>query len=247
MNPASLPILTYHAIDDSGAITATSPSWFAATIEALDGSGLRAIDLGEWVARGRPPAEGGYAIAFDDGLASILRVADVLSRRSIPATVFLVADRIGRDNAWPGQPRGIPRARLLDRAEILDLAARGFRFGSHGRTHARLDRMDRSEVAGELVGSRDRIEQVVGRPCPLLAYPHGASDARVRALAAGIYESAFGTRLSYASSGDDPHDIARIDAFYLRSPRSLASLAGGRWHPYLAVRRALRAARRAVA
>ncbi len=247
MSPGPLPILTYHAIDDSGAITATSPAWFAATIDALDSAGLRPIDLGDWVARGRPPVDGGYAIAFDDGLASILGVADLLIARAIPATVFLVADRLGLDNAWPGQPPGIPRSRLLDRGEVEALAGSGFRFGSHGRAHARLDRMGPSALREELVGSRDRIEQVVGRPCPLLAYPYGASNPRALALAYEVYESAFGTRLAYASAWDDPADVARIDAFYLRSPRALAALASGRWHPYLAFRRALRAARQAIA
>jgi len=237
---AGLPILTYHAIDRTGAITSADPDRFAETLAALRESGHRAVDLGDWITAGRPDIPRGFAICFDDGLASILQVADLLGHHAIPATVFLLADRIGSDNAWPGQPSGIPRARLLDRSELESLADRGFRFGSHGRNHARLDRMPPGNLDRELRGSRDAIEQSLGRPCPLLAYPYGASNARVREAAAVAYHAAFGTRLAYGSASDDRSAISRIDAYYLRSPRALEALIAGRWHLGLAVRRTLR-------
>ena len=59
---------------------------------------------------------------------------------------------------------------------------------------------------------------MIGRPCRLLAYPYGSAEPRVRSAAARRYDAAFGTRLAYASAADDRFDIARIDAYYLRSP-----------------------------
>ncbi len=247
MTRGGLPILTYHAIDAGGAVTATDPARFAETLAALLEAGFRAVDLGDWVARGRPEVARGFALTFDDGFCSILDVADRIARDSIPATVFLVADRIGLDNAWPGQPAGVPRAPLLGRSDLETLGRLGFRFGSHGRTHARFDRLAPGALEAELAGSRAAIEQAVGHPCRLLAYPYGASNPRVRAAAARTHDAAFGTRLAYASAGDDPFAIARIDAYYLRSRRALGRLIAGRWHRGLAVRRALRAARRSVA
>ncbi len=247
MTAKGLPILTYHAIDSTGAVTSTEPGRFAETLDALLGVGFRAVDLGEWVEAGRPEVDRGFALAFDDGLRSILGVADRLARLAIPATVFLVADRIGLDNAWPGQPAGIPRSPLLGRSDLESLARLGFRFGSHGRSHARLDRLSPADLRDELASSRDRVEQLIGRPCPLLAYPYGAADARVRAEASKVYGAAFGTRLAYASADDDAFDIARIDAYYLRPRAALERLTSGRWHARLAVRRALRAVRGTVA
>ena len=247
MTTSGLPILTYHAIDAGGAVTSTEPGRFAETLDALLGAGFRAVDLGEWIEAGRPAVDRGFALAFDDGLRSILGVADRLARLAVPATVFLVADRIGLDNAWPGQPSGVPRSRLLGRSDLESLARLGFRFGSHGRSHARFDRLTPQDLGDELVSSRDRIEQLVGRPCPLLAYPYGAADARVRAEARKVYDAAFGTRLAYASPADGPFDIARIDAYYLRPRAALELLTSGRWHGRLAVRRALRAVRGTVA
>ena len=241
-----LPILTYHAIDDRAAVTSTSPGRFAETIDALLGAGFRPVDLGEWVARSRPEVDKGFAIAFDDGLGSILGVADRLARDAIPSTVFLVAGRIGSDNAWPGQRAGIPRARLLDRSDLGALARLGVRFGSHGMSHARLDRLGPADLDAELAGSREAIERCTGMPCPLLAYPYGCSNPAVRSAAARRYEAAFGTRLAYASASDDQFNLARVDAYYLRGPRALELLIGRRWSRRLAVRRVLRAARDSI-
>ena len=241
-----LPILTYHAIDAGRAVTATDPARFADTLDALMENGFVAVDLGDWIARGRPVVGRGYAITFDDGLRSILGVADRLHRLAIPATVFLVAGRIGSDNAWPGQPSGIPRSRLLDRSDLDSLARLGFRFGLHGLTHARLDRLPPPLMEDELIRSRETIEQATGQSCRLLAYPYGISRQSIRDAASRVYDAAFGTRLAYGSAADDLYDIARIDAYYLRSRRSVDLLTTGRWRGRLAIRRAMRAARRSV-
>jgi peptidoglycan/xylan/chitin deacetylase (PgdA/CDA1 family) len=246
MTRRGLPILTYHAIGGDAAVTSTAAARFAETLDALREAGFRAVDLGEWVDRGRPEVEKGFAVAFDDGLRSILGVADRLARESIPATVFLVAGRVGSDTAWPGQPGSIPRASLLGRSDLEALARLGFRFGSHGLTHARFDRLSPGELDRELIRSRDLIEEMSGRACRLLAYPYGSAGPAVRSAAARRYDAAFGTRLAYASGADDRFDIARIDAYYLRPRRALERLIAGRWHRRLAVRRALRALRTSV-
>jgi peptidoglycan/xylan/chitin deacetylase (PgdA/CDA1 family) len=246
MKPGSLPILTYHAIDSSGAVTATEPSRFADTLDALLGAGFRAIDLGRWIEANRPPVENGFAITFDDGLRSILGLADRLSRLEIPATIFLVANRIGLDNTWPGQRSNIPVARLLGRNDLETLAKLGFRFGSHGCTHLGFDRLSTRDLKNELIDSRDRIEQVIGSPCRLLAYPYGSTNPRVRTAASRVYDAACGTRLAYASASDHLYDLARLDAYYLRSPQAVDRLIAGRWNGRLAVRRALRAVRATV-
>jgi hypothetical protein len=57
------------------------------------------------------------------------------------------------------------------------------------------------------------------------------------------YDAAFGTRLDYAAPDDSKFRIARIDAYYLRSERSLDLLIQGRLHSYLRMRRTLRQVR----
>jgi peptidoglycan/xylan/chitin deacetylase (PgdA/CDA1 family) len=246
MKSGSLPILTYHALDSSGAVTSTEPSRFVETIDTLLEAGFRAIDLGRWIEAGRPPVENGFALAFDDGMRSILGVADRLARLGIPATIFLIADRIGLDTRWPGQPSQIPTARLLGRADIQSLAGLGFRFGSHGCSHQRFTDLNVSQLKLELHDSRDRIEQLTGSSCRLLAYPYGSANRLVRAAASKVYDAAFGTRLAYAHARNHSFQIPRIDAYYLKSPTAVNRIISGKWQGRLAVRSLLRAVRSTV-
>ncbi len=236
-------VLTYHAIDGSGSPIAVEPGRFADTIGRLVDAGLVAVDLGDWVARGRPHRERGFAVAFDDGLRSVLAGVEALERTGVPATIFVVTRHVGGDNAWPGQPGWVGRRAMLDWSEIDDLARRGFRFGAHTATHPRLDRLRPAEVEAELIGSRDAIEARLNRPCPLLAYPYGVSTQAVRERAGRAFVAAFGTRPAIASGESAAFDLPRVDGCYLGFPGVMERLIAGRLRPWLAVRRGLRAAR----
>ncbi len=244
MRPHGLPILTYHDIDANGAVTSTDPAWFAETLHALHESGYRCVDLQEWILAGRPPVDRGYALTFDDGYRSILEIADVLVRYQATATVFLVSDRVGQDNDWPGQPAWVPRAALLDWSEIEGLHPLGFGFAAHGRTHCRLDRCDDVTLIEEIQGSRLALEDRLGRACPLFAYPYGISTPRVRDAVVPHFDGAFGTRLDLADAQQCVHELSRVDAYYLRSERALSRLIHGRLQAWLSMRRALREIRR---
>jgi peptidoglycan/xylan/chitin deacetylase (PgdA/CDA1 family) len=246
MRTGALPVLTYHAFDRSGGVIATDPAWLGETLDALAGAGFRAVDLDDWIARGRPDVERGFALTIDDGLRSILDVAEVIARHEVPATVFLVTDRVGSDSDWPGQPSAVPRSPLLSWSDAASLSALGFRFAAHGRTHVALDRCDDARLDRELKGSRDAVEQNLGRPCRLLAYPYGRASPRVRRAAARHFAAAFGTRLDVADRTQRITHLSRIDAYYLRSRRNLDRLVSGRWRGWLGIRRTLRGVRQAV-
>jgi peptidoglycan/xylan/chitin deacetylase (PgdA/CDA1 family) len=241
-----LPILTYHALDGSGSPVSTDPAWFVDSICRLHEAGLKAVDLTEWIARGRPAIERGFAVAFDDGLRSILRAVPTLERLGVPATVFLVTDHVGKDNDWPGQPGWVPREATLDWSEILDISIRGFAFGSHTRAHPRLDRLGAEAIRRELSGSSQAIESRLNRECRLFAYPYGSVGPEARSEAGRLYDAAFGTRLDATSAADDPFQLPRIDAYYVRSDRAVNRLISGRLGASLAARRGLRMVRRAA-
>lgn len=245
MSPSTLPILTYHAIDESGSPISTSPSWFAETIARLVDAGFVGVDLADWVARGRPEVSDGFAVTFDDGLRSILPALETLGRFGLPSTVFLVTDYVGRDNDWPGQPSWVPRAETLDWSEVADLSGRGVAFGSHSRTHRRLDRARIETVERELRGSSDAIAARLGRPYRLFAHPYGVTNREVGGRCR-LFDAAFGTKLAMTSSRDDAFNLPRVDAHYLRSPRVLDRLVDGRLGAWLMARRAMRSARRAA-
>ncbi len=244
MSTLGLPILTYHSLDDSGAVTATEPSRFTETIERLIGAGFRGVDLVTWIAQGRPDVPKGFAVTFDDGFRSILSGCETLERHRIPAAVFLVTDHVGGMNDWPRQPRGIPHSELLDWSELAELSRRGFTFGAHSATHPRLDRITARAIGAELWKSQLVIESRLQQSCGLLTYPYGISTCAVRERVGYRYDAAFGTRLAMANAASPLFDLPRIDAYYLKSFQVLDRLISGRLQPWLRMRRSLRTARR---
>src|ERR1700735_2861958 len=63
--------------------------------------------------------------------------------------------------------------------ELPPLAGAGWEVGSHSRSHPHLTQLTDSALRDELVGSRELLEQRLGRPCRTLAYPYGDVDSRV--------------------------------------------------------------------
>jgi peptidoglycan/xylan/chitin deacetylase (PgdA/CDA1 family) len=93
--------------------------------------------------------------------------------------------------------------------ELRSLVERGIEVGSHTVSHPHLPQLSDEELSAELRESKQRLEDELGRPCSVLAYPFGDCDDRVRA-AAGLagYEAAFG--LPGDAAGSDPFDVFRV-------------------------------------
>lgn len=121
-------------------------------------------------------AAGDARLTFDDGGASALvATAPLLEGRGRRGAFFVVTDRIGTDG-------------FLDEDGLRELRARGHAIGSHGRSHRALTKLDERELADELRGSRQRLEEILGEEMTSLAVPGGFYDARIaRAAAAAGY------------------------------------------------------------
>jgi peptidoglycan/xylan/chitin deacetylase (PgdA/CDA1 family) len=157
-------------------------------------------------------------VTFDDAYANLSCAVPILERLGIRATVFAVSGFTddGRRFDVPelaDELAAHPEAlATMSWDELRDLAARGFEIGSHTATHPHLPRLSDAELERELVDSRARLEEELGRPCTLLAYPYGEHDARVHACArrAG-YEAAFVLRAG-AERGN-PFAVPRVDLY----------------------------------
>lgn len=244
---AGVPVVTYHALGEGPAPLWTPLSRFEAELAAFARAGYRAVPLGEVVDRlryGEAPPERAVAITFDDGYRSVVTEAlPRLADRGWTATVFLVSGACGGTSRWPGQPASVAEARLLDWEEATALTEAGWELGSHGVTHAPLTRLSDAAVEEEIAGSIGAIGERTGAVARLLAYPYGAVDDRVRALAAAHVDGAAGTRPGLVRAASDLLNMERIDAHYL-SPRRIATLDRPATRARLRVRRWMRRARR---
>lgn len=174
-----------------------------------------------WAARrAEDPVAAGVAITFDDGYADALEVAaPLLAARRLPFTVFVTMGHVESGDR-----------RYLSEAGLRELAAAGATVGSHGRTHAPLTSCDDAALDGELRGSREWLESVLGRTVGTLSYPHGAVDGRVRDAAARAgYAVGYTSRFGAVPVGGDPLARPRVDVWARDRVGTLGAKLAGRW------------------
>lgn len=84
-----------------------------------------------------------------------------------------------RIEAWAGRPdHREERDRALTTEELRQLAGSGiFSIGAHTISHAPLPQLTPVEKAAEISGSRQRCEEILGRPVETFAYPFGEMDS----------------------------------------------------------------------
>ncbi len=103
----AVPILTYHSLDNSGAVTSVAPREFRGHMQILAQRGFNGISLADlldcWAGRGTLPQHP-VVITFDDGFANVLEhAAPSLADLGFGATIFVVTGRCGQTNDWPNQ------------------------------------------------------------------------------------------------------------------------------------------------
>jgi peptidoglycan/xylan/chitin deacetylase (PgdA/CDA1 family) len=205
-------VLTYHDVTDNPAYASeqVSPAVLRAQLAGAVRWGMQFVplpELGERLLRGAP-VDGLAAITFDDALVGVHRNAiGVLAELGLPATVFVVSDRLGV--ASPDWYESSDRVMTVD--ELREVADAGLDIQSHTRTHADLPTLDDPALDGELGGSRAALSDLVGRDVQYLAYPFGHFDAHVCAAArqAG-YRAAFTFRNGRVTRGLDPYRLPRL-------------------------------------
>ena len=206
-----VPVLMYHRIGIAppGASQTTrgltvAPADFAAQMRWLKRHGYHAITQHRLYAAlidGAPLPSRPIVISFDDGYRDVLEhAAPVLRRLDLPAIVYVITER------------AVPtRSSFLTWPMMRRLERDGFEIGSHTVSHAELTSLPDRDALAELVDSRRALERRLGHPVQWLAYPYGAVDARVAALArrAG-YVLAVTTRPGVQQEAARPLELRRL-------------------------------------
>lgn len=172
--------LMYHSVGgvahDPYQVT-VSPDRLARQLRWLSRRGLTGVSMRELLAaRAQGRAARLVGLTFDDGYADFLTEAvPLLHEYGHTATVFVLAGRLGGDNAW--DPDG-PRKPLLDATGVRAAQSAGMEIGSHGLLHRDLTALDDAELAAETADSRGRLAEITGAAPGGFCFPYGAVDAR---------------------------------------------------------------------
>jgi peptidoglycan/xylan/chitin deacetylase (PgdA/CDA1 family) len=219
-------VLCYHAVSDGWPhLLSVPPADFERQLELLVGRGWRPAPASEVLA--------GHGkllhVTFDDAFRSVRAALPALERLRVPATVFVCAGYA--DDGRPLRVRelaadadSIPgELETMTWDEVRELAARdGIEIGAHTVSHPHLPTLSDAELDRELVDSKRRIEDELGRPCPLFAYPYGEHDARVRRAAGRAgFTVAFGLQ-PRGSTWSDRYQLPRVGIWRGEGERTVA-------------------------
>ncbi len=206
----TLPILTYHAIEDGDGPLSVPPKRFAEHLEAISSLGYAPTSLDRSVNRlyrwGNHSVDREIAITFDDGYASVLtEVMPLLERFGFKATVFVISDLVGCR---------LEGRKLLGWRDIAALSEAGVEIGSHTATHAMLTQLGLAGIYREVGDSKRRIEDHLGKAVRYFAYPRGLATARVRRVVVECgYAGACGTVAGTNTNRSDPYFLKRRELY----------------------------------
>jgi len=120
-------------------------------------------------------------------------------------------DRISTALETPIPPVPSPEYSAVDWHQVRRMEAAGIEIGSHTVTHPILTRIDERQLMDELVRSRRRIEDELGRPIGLFCYPNGDYDLKVRdQVERAGYTAAVTCDTGLNPAGQDPLALKRI-------------------------------------
>jgi len=215
---SAIPILLYHSVSDTptgdfGTFT-VSRSQFAAHLDRLLASEFHTLTIGQMVERvtaSQPLPERMAVISVDDGFADFAANAwPELQQRGMNATLYMTAGAIGGRSNWLA-PLQAGQMAMLDRQQLLSLAAQGCEVGAHSMSHPQLDCLPPHQAAQEIWQCKDVLEQILGQSVDSFAYPHGYHDRQVRQMVVDAgYSSASAVKDALSHPDDDRFALARV-------------------------------------
>jgi peptidoglycan/xylan/chitin deacetylase (PgdA/CDA1 family) len=219
----NLAFLMYHELETPGRmLRQAEPGYvryivraaaFRDQMKMLQKDGWLGVSVGDAIASFAPKT---VAITFDDGTETdLLLAAPILRECGFCATFYITS-------GWTGQPG------YLSESQLRELSGMGFEIGSHSMTHPYLSDLDDAALRRELVDSKLRLEQIVGKPVEHFSCPGGRYDSRVVHIAreAG-YRSVATSNIQLNGSGTDQFALGRIAVMRNTSLDELLQLCQG--------------------
>jgi peptidoglycan/xylan/chitin deacetylase (PgdA/CDA1 family) len=246
---ASLPVLTFHALDDRPSVVSLSPRVFQRGMARLHESGYQTLNLLEAASclQRRVPFEArSLVITFDDGYETVYTNGlSVLQRYGMSATVFLTVGETGTGR-MAGRLPSLGDRPMLSWRQIREMQRWGIAFGSHTLTHADLTSLPVDRVKAEVCDSKAIIEDALSAPVACFAYPYGRHDRQSREIVRQHFACACSDKLGFVTEDSDRYALERVDAYYLRTDRLFDMMLSKSFPWYIWARSVPRRLRRAV-
>ena len=214
-----IPVLMYHKVNPDprtgGLGLRVSPEDFDWQMQYLKINGYHAVGLGDvldYFQQGKALPEKPIVITFDDGYKDNYQYAyPILKKYSYTATVFVVANIIGKTNEFDLKKHMQPENKMMDWSEVQSLATGGITIGSHTLTHPHLAQISAAEAMQEIVESKKVLEKGLGKEVRFFCYPYGDyNDAVANMVKEAGYRAAVTTQLGLNNPDTSPYLLNRI-------------------------------------
>jgi len=208
-------VLCYHGVSpdppDEWSITVDQlKAHVAMLVEGYQPISLSAVV--DWLTEGAPLPDRAVAITFDDAFVDLAEhAAPVLADAGIPAAVFAPVALLGGASAPDHSYH--PTRPFMSWEQLRGLHTAGWAVGSHALDHPVLSQLNEDDAAHQLTESKRLLEEGLGVPVDLLAYPYGTPGTvseRDRRLAAEAgYRAAFMDMTGPLGRNDDRWALPR--------------------------------------
>lgn len=216
----AVAVLGWHRIDVEGGRLAVSPSLFARQMDILgmhrEHFPVAHLDqVGAMLAAGRVRTRR-VVLTFDDAWAdNHAHALGPLSHHRLPATLYAPSRLLGKTG-------------YMTRSQLLEMDAGGVTVGAHSRTHPDLRACSPRELEREVRGSKEDLEDLLGKPVTSFAYPTGLMNDRVvAAVGAAGFTSAVTSRPGWWRPTTEALRIPRGFVEELSDATFLAAVGGG--------------------
>jgi len=210
----SVPILMYHAVDDTPRTSNTGLFVKTGELEShlkyLSENGYQSItfeDFDNIGAFSKP-----VMLTFDDGyFDNYETLYPLLKKYNMKATIFMIANAV-----WD--------KKFCSRENLREMSDSGYvSVQSHTMNHYDLTTLGAGTLAYEMEESKAYIEEITGKPVIAVCYPIGANNAAVRDAAAVHYSYGLTISSGKFSCGSNPYAMPRI---YIGRGTGVSTLAG---------------------
>ncbi len=194
---ARVLILCYHSIHPTVSFRSATPTLFSQHLIWLKQHCTivqfqHAVLAAEQPHGGRPV----IAITFDDGFADNYEYAfPLLQQHGVPAAFFLTAGLLEKNPIVLERLRGLWGAREgeirpLEWSAVREMLRAGMEVGAHTYSHPNLAQLDRQAAELEVRRSKEIIEDRLGVPVRLMAYPFGKPKRHFTTETMGVVSGA---------------------------------------------------------
>ncbi len=219
INASQIPVLMYHKISpdpkSGGFGTRVTPARFNLQMQYLAKNGYHTVqltELADFIKEDKTLPPKSIVITCDDGYLDNYKYAfPILKKYGFTATVFVVADYIGKTNDFDVEKGLQPVNQLLGWNEIDQMSDYGITIGAHTLSHVSLTDVTLPEARYEIENCKLVLEKHLGTSVEAFAYPYGHYNGQLEeTVKESGYTIAVTTDQGLVTPRSDPYAIKRV-------------------------------------